>query len=101
MNGGLQGRQEPRHAVRAGRIAGRHLPHLADALELVDIERVETDQLARPFGMDVLAPLAAGAFLSSPSAGTCGLLTEHTRRQPRKDHYQNYLGFEPAQTTGG
>jgi hypothetical protein len=51
--------------------------------------------------MDVLAPLAAGAFLSSPSAGTCGLLTEHTRRQPRKDHYQNYLGFEPAQTTGG
>jgi hypothetical protein len=38
--------QEPRHAVGARGIAGRDLPDLAHALELPDVEGVQTHQLA-------------------------------------------------------
>jgi hypothetical protein len=41
------------HGVRAGRIARGELPDLAHALELADVEGVETDQVARPLRVDV------------------------------------------------
>src|SRR4029453_1414254 len=47
--GGVGG-QQPGHAVRARSIAGRDLPNLPDALELAEVERVQTHQLAGPAG---------------------------------------------------
>src|SRR6266851_1004048 len=50
---GRVGRQQPGHAVGAGSIARRDLPDLAHALELPNIEGVQTHQLARLAGLDV------------------------------------------------
>jgi hypothetical protein len=52
---GRQARHQPGHPIRRGRIAGGDLPHLANALELANVERVEADQLARLRRVDVPA----------------------------------------------
>src|SRR5262245_12196941 len=45
--------QDSGHAVGARRIASGDLPHFADALELADVERVETEQVRRVSRLDV------------------------------------------------
>src|SRR2546429_5840991 len=55
------GRQQRRHAVGAGGVARRDLPHLADPLEVADVEGVQTDQLPRLGGLDVARPPVARA----------------------------------------
>src|SRR5215204_1191902 len=49
--GGQMRRQQRREAVRRGGIAGSDLPDLAHALEVADVERVQTDELARLRGL--------------------------------------------------
>src|SRR5262249_45296155 len=51
--GGRELGQDSGHAVRARDVARRDLPHLADALEFADVERVEAEQFAGPLGLDV------------------------------------------------
>src|SRR5438876_2435931 len=58
--GGDMSGQQPGQAVGRGRIAGRDLPDLADALEIADVEGVQTHQLAGLRGLDVARPPAAG-----------------------------------------
>src|SRR6266851_609713 len=57
--------QEPRHAVGARGIAGRDLPDLAHALELPDVEGVQTHQLAWLAGGHMPRLAALTATLSS------------------------------------
>jgi len=73
--GGLGGRlrldEDTGRGVGGGRIAGRDLPDLADALELSDVEAVEADQLAGDCGLDV-ALRAAATGLFERAAGALG-----------------------------
>src|SRR5499433_237186 len=46
-------RQDAGDAVRARDVARRDLPHLADPLELADVEGVEAEQFAGTLGLDV------------------------------------------------
>src|SRR6266566_3402381 len=59
--GGEMSGQQPGQAVRRGRIAGRNLPDLADALEVADVEGVQAHKLARLFRLDVPGAAVAGA----------------------------------------
>src|SRR3989442_6145352 len=76
--GGEMSGQQPGQAVRRGRIAGRNLPDLADALEVADVEGVQTDQLAGLRGRHVArAPVARAP---EPVAGPGGQKPRGARR---------------------
>src|SRR5882724_7603241 len=84
----IMGGQQAGQPVRAGRIARRNLPDLADAFEAADIERVQTHELARLLRFDVpraavaRAPQALpGAFRQQPGR-TRRLLLEHGQPGP-------------------
>ena len=71
------------HGVGTGRIAGRNLPDLPDALEAADVEGVDTDELSRLAGLDV-----------SPLSRSC-----RWRRVP-PTHYVIGSGFYSSGPTG-
>lgn len=92
---GLVGRRpghDARGGERAGGIAGRELPHLADPLELADVEAVETDEVPRMLGFDVAVP--AGPLEASPRSfgkeprplGTMALQDEQTLAVSAEPH---------------
>jgi len=76
--GGEMSGQQPGQAVRRGRIAGRNLPDLADALEVAAVEGVQTHQFAGLRGLDVArAPVTRAP---EPVAGPVGQQPGGARR---------------------
>ena len=63
----------PRHAVGAGRIARRDLPHLAHALEVADVEGIQAHELARLARLDV-AGSVLGTLVYAPFKATFCIL---------------------------
>src|SRR5215813_9206431 len=86
---GRQLRQDPRHAVRTRRVAGGDLPHFADALELADVERVETEEVRRVRRLDVATVAVAcppqpllRALRQQPRLGGAAMLEDQQSLTP-------------------
>jgi len=94
---GCQAQRDLRHRKGAGRIAGRQLPHLPNALELANEESVQADQFPRLFGLNMLASpslrrqqLPAGT-LGEQARGLSAVGFEHSQCASATDRWSKRL----------